>query len=337
MQRRGHLLDDLGEEPVELRRGDALLVFLRDGIDEIEQAIHAIAALRGEHRDRCPGQEVERVVGELAERGLRRVAGDLVGLVERDHERAAGLLDHARDPRVLLGGTELGIDHEHHHVGASDLPDRHRHGDLLDLLVDLRLAADARGVDQRVVATADRERRVDGIHGRPRDVVDERALLAEQAVRQRGLAGVRAADERDAQRAHGLLVDGLLALGELGVRGLGIVVAEHVEDVVTIVAGRRVVVVIGSGGLGGDRLHDRLEQAIDAAAVRGRDRVGLAEAERVELVDEILTHHVIDLVDREEHGLAGDAELVREAVIDRGQTGAPIDDQQQRIRLADRT
>ena len=159
VERRRHLLDDLGEEPVELRGRDALAVLARDLVDEIEQAIDAVAALRGQHHHRRPRQEVERVLGQLAE--LRPCAASPVievGLVERDHERAAGLLDHAGDPRVLLGRAELGVDHEHDDVGALDLADRHRDGDLLDVGVDLRLAADPGGVDQDVVAAADRER-----------------------------------------------------------------------------------------------------------------------------------------------------------------------------------
>jgi hypothetical protein len=56
----------------------------------------------------------------------------------------------------------------------------------------------------------------------------------------------------------------------------------------------------------------------------------------MELVDEIVAHRVIDLVDHEEHRLAGRAELARELVVDRGQPGAAIDHEHQRIGLADR-
>ena len=56
----------------------------------------------------------------------------------------------------------------------------------------------------------------------------------------------------------------------------------------------------------------------------------------MELVHEVVAHRVIDLVDREEHRLAGRAQLLRERVIDRRQTRAPVDDEQQRVGLADR-
>ena len=76
VQRRRHLLDHLGEEPIELRGRDPLPVLLGDLIDEIEQAIDAIAALRGQRRHGRPRQEVERVLGQLAQRRLRALADD---------------------------------------------------------------------------------------------------------------------------------------------------------------------------------------------------------------------------------------------------------------------
>ena len=89
--------------------------------------IDAVAALRRDHRRRRPAQEVKRVGRQIAQRRPSlRVAGDEIALVERDHERAAGLLDLAGDPRVLLGGPDAGVDHEHRDVGALDLAERHR-------------------------------------------------------------------------------------------------------------------------------------------------------------------------------------------------------------------
>ena len=50
----------------------------------------------------------------------------------------------------------------------------------------------------------------------------------------------------------------------------------------------------------------------------------------------IVAHRVIDLVDREEQRLAGRAQLLRELVIDRGQAGAAVDDEHERVGLVDR-
>jgi hypothetical protein len=70
--------------------------------------------------------------------------------------------------------------------------------------------------------------------------------------------------------------------------------------------------------------------------VGGGDRERVAEAELVEVVHEVIDDLVIDLVDREEHGLAGRAQLLREVVIDRREARPSIDDEQQRVGLADR-
>ena len=116
---------------------------------------------------------MERVRGLLAQPGLCGLARDPVALVERDHQRAPGLLDHACDPGVLLGRSELGIDHQHDDVGTIELPDRHRHRDLLDLGLDLCFAADARRIDEYVVTPAEREWRVDGVRRGARRVVHQ--------------------------------------------------------------------------------------------------------------------------------------------------------------------
>ena len=145
------------------------------------------------------------------ERRLRGLADDEIGLVERDHERAAGLLDHAGDPASCSRGPGSASITSTTTSARVDLTDRHRDRESSrSSLVDPRLAADPGGVDEDVVAAADRERRLStGSVVVPAHVVDERALLAEQAVRQRRLAGVRAADERDAQRASASAPRGL--------------------------------------------------------------------------------------------------------------------------------
>ena len=56
----------------------------------------------------------------------------------------------------------------------------------------------------------------------------------------------------------------------------------------------------------------------------------------MEIVDEVIVRRVIDLVDREEHRLAGRAQLLREIAIDRRDAGAAVDDEHQRVRFVDR-
>jgi hypothetical protein len=85
-------------------------------------------------------------------------------------------------------------------------------GVVLDVLGDLGLAAHARGVDEDHVAVGVAQRQVDRVAGRARDVGDDDALLAEDPVDQRGLADVRAPDDRQAHEA--LLLGLLVALGQ---------------------------------------------------------------------------------------------------------------------------
>ena len=195
---------------------------------------------------------------------LRGVAGDEVGLVERDHERAAGLLDHAGDPRVLLGRAELGVDHEHDDVGALDLAERHRDRDLLDVGVDLRLAADAGGVDRgcsrgrrsRTACRPDRSscRRRGGRASAPRRAGGWSATTCR---RSGGRRTRRAAAPRSSR----------IRSGSASASSSASAVAE-IDRASSSPALRAV-----SGATEPIACDDRLEQRVDAAAVRGRDRI----------------------------------------------------------------
>src|SRR5262245_45326291 len=55
---------------------------------------------------------------------------------------------------------------------------------------------DARSVDNAELAPVPGQCRVHGIAGRTRDLADDHALLAEQPIHQRGLAGIRPAHDR---------------------------------------------------------------------------------------------------------------------------------------------
>ena len=67
----------------------------------------------------------------------------------------------------------------------------------LDRVVDLRLAAHTGGVDEQILAEFVFKIAVDGVARRARNVGDDHALLAENAVEQARLADVRLADDGD--------------------------------------------------------------------------------------------------------------------------------------------
>ena len=131
--------------------------------------------------------EDRRVLGEVEHlAGARDGLVDLlarqqVPLVEHDDHRAPALGRHAGDLRVLLGDALGGVDHEQHEIaalhGAHCLQDRQ----LLDALFLARLAANAGGVDQDVALVFLLEQGVDAVDGGAGAVIDELALLAEEA------------------------------------------------------------------------------------------------------------------------------------------------------------
>ena len=84
--------------------------------------------------------------------GLAPVVGQEIGLVDRDHQRAA-LLDHpAGDGEILLLDHVGGIEHDHHDVGQPDGVERVGDRGGLELGVDAAAAAHAGGVDQAHLA-----------------------------------------------------------------------------------------------------------------------------------------------------------------------------------------
>ena len=109
------------------------------------------------------------------------------------------------------------------------------------------------GVDEHELALADEQRHVDRVARRARDVGDDHALFAEEAVDERGLADVRAADDRE---ANGVVV------------GLRVALGQQLDDAVEQVAGAEP---LG----GGDR--QRLAQA-EAMEVRGERQLADAVA-----------------------------------------------------------
>ena len=142
--------------------------------------------------------------GTLAVEVVAAVLVDEVPLVERDHQRPAGLADHLDDPLVLLGDRLRWRRDQHGHLGPLD---RGRGAQAGVVLVARRLLdppADAGGVDEPPGPAAELDQLVDRVDGGAGDVVDDDPLLAGQLVEQRRLADVRLADDGDPARAADL-------------------------------------------------------------------------------------------------------------------------------------
>src|SRR3954471_18715773 len=152
--RRLALLHDVGEEAVELRRRDAVARAVGDREHLGEQALDVAPALgaRGQHpralaelvvHPRALGVELGGAdAGARAERVL--VAARDVPLVQDDRRRAVGLHREIGDAEVLGGHTVLGVAHDERDVGSARGLLGAQARVVLDGLLDLRGAADAR-------------------------------------------------------------------------------------------------------------------------------------------------------------------------------------------------
>ena len=123
----------------------------------------------------------------------------------------------------------------------------------------------------------------------------DHALLAQQAVDERRLADVGAADDRDADRAR--VVVGLRARLEA---------CEHV-----------------------------LHEVLAPLAVTGGDRERRTEPERVEIHRHDVGIQPFGLVEDQRHGLAGAAQLARHELVLRREAGARIGQEHEAVGLGD--
>ncbi len=122
----------------------------------------------------------------------------------------------AGDALILIGQAEGRIHDEQRHVGAIDRTHGAHEPVILDILVDLGLAAQAGRVDDRVESAFMLDRRIDRVARRARDVAHDGAFFADQTIRKRALPRIRTADD-----GH---VDDVLAL-------LGLALGNVADDV----------------------------------------------------------------------------------------------------------
>ena len=132
---------------------------------------------------------------------------------------------------------------------------------------------------------------VDGVARRAGNVGHDRAVGAQDAVEQRGLAGVGAADDGHVQRIGELVGDLVLFLRKQG--------------------------------------HDIVEQVARAMTMQGRERRGLTDAERIELPDAVvLAIGVVELVHQQKDRLVAALEHASDRLVLLGDAGAAIDHKQ---------
>ncbi len=125
--------------------------------------------------------------------------GEEVPLVKHDRGRAGRLHRELGDPQVLGGDAFGRVAHHERHVRALGRTAGAQRGVVLHGVRHLRLPAHPGGVDQGHAAALHAQRRVDRVAGRACELRHDHAFLTQEAVDQRGLADVRAADHRQAQ------------------------------------------------------------------------------------------------------------------------------------------
>ena len=229
---------------------------------------------------------------------------DQVPLGEDEDQRPALALHQVGDGEILGLEGVGGVHHQHHHLGEGYRADRVLGRELLQGLVDPRLAPQTGGVDQTDAALAPVPVHRDGVPGDAGFRPGEQAILADQAVDQGGLAGVGPSHDGDTDRL---------------VRRQGLVVIVLVVDV-------------GVQRRGGD--HGGVEVA-HALAVFGGDRHRLAETEVPGFQSPGVAHAALGLVGDHDHRLVRAAQHLGEELVECDHTVPGVDDEEHDLGLGD--
>ena len=255
-------LTHIGKELVQLRSGDMARATLGRGIDHIPDLVDAAAGHGGNAQILGPGRHGQAAIDRLHDGLALVVVLEEVPLVEEYHQGTAALDREISNLLVLLRHARGGVDDEQRDVRAIDSAEPSDHGVVLDILIDRALLTDARGIDHAITLAVALDNRVDGIARGTGDIAHDGAVIADHLIEERGLAGVRSADDGDAQRI-----------------GLVVLVAR----------------VLGQQG------DDLVEQVAGAVAVQGGDGDGVTHAQGVELPKAVvLTGGIVELVDEQE-------------------------------------
>ena len=247
---RGRRMGGLGglQHLVQLAGGHPAVVRLDGLLQGGQQLVHAQAGEGADLEHRGVAEEGEPV-GHVGHDVEPASASSSLPLVEHDDDRAAGGVDALGQALVLVGHALGGVDDEQGGVGPVDGLQGPHQRVVLGALVDLRLAPHPGGVDEAQRPVVGLDHGVDGVAGRARHVVHDRALVADEPVEQRRLA-----DVGPARRWRHRPIRRRSSAGVVG-------------------RSRR------PRSSGGEAADQRVEQVAGAPAVQGADRPRVAEAE----------------------------------------------------------
>src|SRR5574344_2317332 len=118
-----------------------------------------------------------------------------VPLVDRHHQRLAGLQRKAEQAEVVFDNAFAGIDHKDHHVGILDGLQGFHHLEFFYVFVDTAATTNDSGINQGVFALFALKGNIDAVAGGAGLVVDHHPFFTENAVDQRRLAHIGAAND----------------------------------------------------------------------------------------------------------------------------------------------
>ncbi len=248
---------------------------------------------------------------------------DEVPFVDRDDHGAALAFDQIGERQILLFEGDRGIEQQHHHFGVLDGAEGIADGELFELLLDASLTADAGGVDEVDDAAFPLPRHHDRVARDAGFRAGEQPLFADHAIDQRGFAGIGAADDGDVEVALGVPAQRRAVLGR------AVVLREVDIDVGQLLVDRR------RRGLGIDRLADDGVEIGKTQPMLGGERHCLAEAERIGLHQPRFRRPALGLVGDEVHFLAGFAQHLGEALVERRHPGPRVDHEEDHVSVAD--
>ena len=179
---------------------------------------------------------------------------------------------------------------------------------LFDRVGDPCAAPQPGRVDEHERPPAALERNEHAVAGRPRRVVGDHPLLTQQAVDEGGFAGVRPAEDRDADRPPGFARTRPFL---------------------------RLLRAFGGGGRRAGFECEPPHEPPESPSVGGRHADRRVEAERVELHRRGPRVEPVRLVDREHHRLAEPPEAIRDRFVGRGPPRARVHDEQDPVRLVE--
>ena len=175
----------------------------RDIVDRLHAFPDVESAFRRRKNNRHVVHEEQGLQQRIAIPLLRHLSGK-IPLVDQQHAAFVIFHDHRGNFLVLLGRPLLRVQHQYDDVRALDALLGPKQAEPFDGLVHPAHLAHAGRVDQEIVRRRlplpDRERHLDAVARRPRNLGNDHALAAKQAVDVRGFPYVRPADHHDLER-----------------------------------------------------------------------------------------------------------------------------------------